>query len=346
MAAVQDGLFDDLPFPPPERPAASAPASSGVEPAAASEALRGLGAALPAGLYFGTSSWSYAGWVGSVYGRPYSDSRLARQGLPAYAAHPLLRSVGLDRGFYAPLSVQDYARYAGQVPPGFRFLVKAPALVTDATVRGEHGEPAQANAAFLDATLATDQFVLPCLEGLGEKAGVLLFQFPPLPRSLLAQVPAFVERLRAFFTALPRGPLYAAEFRDGAVVTPRMIQMLDEVGVRYGIGLHARMPAIERQARAVAAQGAGPLVVRWVLHEGLDYAGAKRRYSPFDRLVDEDPATRERLAALIAQTLRAGQPVFVILNNKAEGSAPLSIEALARSVRQALGVEGEMGAEG
>lgn len=336
MAPVQDGLFDDLPSQPMERPAAPGPTPSGVEPAAASDTLRELGAALPPGLIFGTSSWSYAGWVGSVYARSYTDSRLARQGLPAYAGHPLLRGVGLDRGFYAPLTVQDYARYASQVPEGFRFLVKAPALVTDATLRGEHGEPAQPNAAFLDATLAVDQFVIPCLEGLGAKAGVLLFQFPPLPRSLLADVPAFVERLRAFFSALPRGPLYAAEFRDAAVVTPRMVQMLDETGVRYGVGLHARMPSVERQARAVAAQGPGPLVVRWVLHPGLDYAGAKRRYSPFDRLVDEDKATRERLAALIAQTLRAGQPVFVILNNKAEGSAPLSIEALARSVREAL----------
>jgi len=46
--------------------------------------------------------------------------------LPAYASHPLLSAVGIDRGFHAPIGVGEHARCAARVPAGFRFLVGAP----------------------------------------------------------------------------------------------------------------------------------------------------------------------------------------------------------------------------
>lgn len=62
-----------------------------------------LADALDNGLYLGTSSWSFPGWSGLIYGVPTGKANLAQHGLPAYAEHPLLRSVGVDSGFYAPL---------------------------------------------------------------------------------------------------------------------------------------------------------------------------------------------------------------------------------------------------
>ena len=307
--------------------------------------------ALPPHVHLGTSSWSFPGWEGIVYAQAYSDSKLARDGLGAYGAHPLLRTVGIDRSFYAPLSVADYVRYAQQVPDGFRFIVKAPASVTDATLRAERGQPVADNPCFLDAQLATHEFVTPCLEGLGMKAGALVFQFPPLPERLLADPAAFVERLGAFFDALPPlrspdtgadeppGPSYALEIRDACLLTPRLIRMLRERGVRYCVGLHARMPDPLRQAAALALLDGetpgGPLIVRWSLHGGFKYEQAKAKYEPFDRLVDEDPATRAALAELAARYAIAGQPVLIVTNNKAEGSAPLTCVALAREIAAA-----------
>ena len=64
-------------------------------------------------------------------GRPESEQRLAREGLAAYAAWPLFRTVSLDRTFYAPLDAAGFARYAAAVPEDFRFVVKAPAAITD-----------------------------------------------------------------------------------------------------------------------------------------------------------------------------------------------------------------------
>ena len=299
-----------------------------------------LAAQLPPQVHLGTSTWSFPGWNGIVYGDEYSNSKLSRDGLTAYGAHPLLKTVSIDRSFYQALTVTEYLRYAQQVPEHFRFIVKAPMTITDATVRAERGEPVS-NPCFLNAQMAIDDFVTPCLEGLGEKAGALVFQLSPLPDQMLAQPAAFIERLGDFLTALPKlpqGTCYAIEIRDASLLTPRFIRTLKAAGVRYCVGIHARMPDPLRQAAALAlldGEPAGPLIVRWSLHGGFKYEQAKAKYEPFDRLVDQDPATRASLAELAARYALAGQPVVIAVNNKAEGSAPLSCVELAREIVEA-----------
>jgi uncharacterized protein YecE (DUF72 family) len=52
--------------------------------------------------------------------------------------------------------------------------------------------------------------------------------------------------------------------------------------------------------------------------------------------VDEDTVTREALAGICAAAAHKGLPAYVIINNKAEGSAPLSALKLAEKVNQVL----------
>jgi hypothetical protein len=99
------------------------------------------------------------------------------------------------------------------------------------------------------------------------------------------------------------------------------------------------MPEIERQEVALKALDVdtpGPLVVRWNLHRGFLYQVAKQRYEPFDRLVDEDSETRRILARMAAAAFKAKQRVWITANNKAEGSAPLSLLKLAEEIAKLL----------
>jgi uncharacterized protein YecE (DUF72 family) len=324
----------------------AARADGPVGPAATPLALPDALAPYAGLLRLGTSSWSFPGWQGLVYEAaavPFAESRLSREGLPAYAAHPLLGAVGIDRGFYAPLAEEAYAQYASQVPQGFRFLVKAPGLVTDAVRRDATGRGRETNPDWLDAGLATACFVAPAVRGLGERLGTLLFQFSPLPAALLADTPAWTASLQRFLRALPRalppGAAYAVELRDPALLTPRLMDVLRDEGVGYCVGLHDRMPPVDRQLRALdrlERDARGPLTVRWTLHAGIGYEAARERYAPFRELLDPDPRSRDALAARAAQTLLAGQPVTVIANNKAEGSAPLTLAALAAAIAARL----------
>jgi len=225
--------------------------ADGVDPAPVSADVCRLAAALPARIRLGTSSWSFPGWTGLVYaacnGKPATEQMLARHGLSAYARHPLFRTVSLDRTFYAPLTTEEFAHYAAQVPDDFRFVVKAPAAITDPVVRkAGSGEAARDNPSFLDTTAAASAFVRPAVAGLGAKAG--------------------------------------------------------------------------------------PLVVRWNLHAGRSYDDAKAGYLPFNRIVDEDLPSRTSLARLARSAAAAGRDVFITINNKAEGSAPLSVEHLAQAI--------------
>ena len=345
-----DLLFDDDDLPAGEpAPGNRADTDRPVAPAPPSDELRALGRHLPAGVHLGTSSWSFPGWRGIVYGDSTGEAQLARRGLAAYAAHPVLRAVGIDRSFYQPLPQADFGRYAEQVPEDFRFLVKAPALIADAVLRGERGLPAGENPAFLDPAIAAERFVLPAMRGLGTRAGPLVFQLSPLPRASTAgeAAHAVIDRIGRFLAALPAevdglAPVYAVELRNAELLTPRFVRMLRAVNARLCLGIHARMPPAARQGAALRAmdsdatgenwQLAGPLVVRWSLHSGFRYDEAKNRYAPFDRLIDPDLATRGTLAHLIHVAIRSSQPAYVIVNNKAEGSAPLSCIELARAV--------------
>ena len=340
----EDDLFDSLA--PPTRSSAS------IEAAEVDESLTRLSRLLPRSVHLGTSSWFFPGWRGLVWrgDSDYTESQLARHGLSAYARHPLLRCVGIDRTFYQPLTVAEYARYAEQVPSAFRFAVKAPAMIADAAMRGKRGDPVEANPLFLDPSAAIDHFVQPAIEGLGGRAGPLLFQLSPLPGDMKNADGGIstIERIGALLTALPASiggiaPLYAVELRDAELLTPRLVRTLRECGARLCIALHPRMPVAARQSAALRAMDAleeegddwrlkGPLVVRWNLAAGLRYEEARTRYAPFDRLVDPDIPTRGTLAHLIHVAIKSNQPSYIIANNKAEGSAPLTLIELAKAV--------------
>ena len=80
---------------------------------------------------------------------------------------------------------------------------------------------------------------------------------------------------------------------------------------------------------AVRAESRRLGLARWMLRRDLDYETARQRFAPFDRLAAEDPPSRRELAQLVRAASSRDQPALVIVNNKAEGSAPLSIERLA-----------------
>ncbi len=310
-----------------------------VAPAAADEATAALAHALPGSIRLGTSSWSFSGWASLVYAEHYPDTALARQGLAAYAAHPLLRMVGIDRTFYAPISEAEFRSYAKQarvVNPDFRFLVKSPMLFTGPRLRSVDGQWRD-NEAFLNAGLATARFVLPTTAGLAETCGPLVFQFPPLGPRFTRAPQRFADALTEFLLQLPKltkPAFYAVEVRDPELLTDDYLAALCAGGATHCIAIHARMPSAQAQGRFWRESGTHPLVIRWSLHSGFKYEEAKQRYAPFNALVDEDPEGRAQVAALALEATKARQETYVIANNKAEGSAPLTIRKLSELIAE------------
>ncbi len=309
-----------------------------------SEELHALGARLPKSLWLGTSSWSFPGWKPLVYQGDSRESTLVREGLPFYAKHPLFRSVGVDKSFYRPTPGVEFERLAAQVPDDFRFLVKMWRGTVERGVRGPGSAPVTAGDttpdAFLDPRVAEFDCVRPAMEGLGEKAGPLLFQFPPMRLAGGRAHRGFISQLGNFLAALPKGPIYAVELRNRTLLTPeyapRLAALLAETGAVPCLTVHPTMPNIAVQARELILDPTRPLVMRWMLRSNHAYAEAKDLYAPFDKLAEPDDGSRDALARLaraaISAGIGAGIGAWIIVNNKAEGSSPLSVERLARRI--------------
>jgi uncharacterized protein YecE (DUF72 family) len=354
-------LFGPAPDASPPEPGAASPSGAGGSGASVGAAGSGapvgaalpsaevaeLAARLPAGLHLGGSTWSFPGWAGLVYDRTYSTARLGRDGLAAYARHPLLRAAGIDRTHYRPLPAADFSRYAAAVPPDFLFLIKAHETCTlerwpdHARYGAERGGP---NPLFLDPAYAATEVVGPYAEGLGSKGAALLFQFAPQD---LGPPRRFAERLHAFLTALPRGPRYAVELRNRELLTADYAAALAAAGACHCLTVHPRMPDVRVQAHLTGALegGAGEdrrgspggtpgglVVGRWLLGSGATYEAAARRFAPFNRLAAPDRGARCAWADLARQALAAGRRFLLTVNNNAEGCAPLGIVALVREL--------------
>jgi uncharacterized protein YecE (DUF72 family) len=308
------------------------PEPAGVGAARQPEEVEALGRRLPKGIHLGGSTWSFPGWAGLVYDRSYSPSRLAHEGLAAYARHPLLCAVGIDRTHYAPVEAVDLAAYRDSVPEDFRFLVKAHEACTLARFPDHPRYGAsrgQENPLFLDAAYTSDQVVAPFVDGMGAEAGALLFQFAPQDLGTPAR---FAKRLHAFLDALPRDVVYAVELRNRELLTAGYGDALAAVGACHCHNVHPRMPDIRAQVALVGSQRGPMTIIRWLLGPGMTYEEAGRRYAPFNRLAAPDPANRRAVADLAREALAAGRTFLCTINNNAEGSAPLSAVELAKEI--------------
>ncbi len=317
----QLGLFGELP----------PPKARTISPAPIPPALEELAQSLPSHVALGTSSWSFPGWAGHVYAERASESRLAQQGLAAYARHPLFGAVGLDRTYYAPVAAKDLKPYGQAVPQNFRFIAKAQELLTLPRFpqQPRYGSmQGQANPEFLQSDYADEQVVTPLLEGLGERLGLILFQFPPQDASNPA---GFAHRLHEFLEELPPAR-YAVELRNSRLLSAGYAAVMKRQNAVHTLNVHPGMPDLLTQASRV--EMGETILIRWMLGGGQKYAEAVERYHPFDRLVDEDPATRAQIVELIRR--HPGHQIYVIVNNKAEGCAPLSLVKLAEALRGSI----------
>lgn len=296
--------------------------------------LVALAARVPSHVRFGTSSWTFEGWRDLVYRRRYkSHQAFVQESLAEYARHPLFRTVGIDRSYYAPVPADELRRYAEQLPDGFRCVMKVWSEITtrvfpDHPRAGDRAK--QPNPSFLDADLFMEAVVLPTREGLGLHAGPFVLEIPSTTGGVEPET--FAGEVTRFLAELPPGLELAFELRDRRLLGPAYLDALSTYGATHVFNYWSRMPTIGEQLR-IEGTMPGPFVVaRLMLPPGERYAELKERYAPFDRIAAPQPEMRDDVARLIALAGERGFEVFVIVNNKAEGSSPLTIKALAQRV--------------
>jgi len=154
-------------------------------------------------LYVGTSGWAYKEWKPEFY----PAETKPKEFLGHYASK--LSACEINATFYRLQKRETFERWATEVPPGFRFSIKAHRRLT----HGKSIAPSDDQGEFLTAFLGS----LAPLEG---RLGALLFQFPPYRKKDLAALESLVDRLPAGCCAFEfRDPSWAESDVVDAIVT-------------------------------------------------------------------------------------------------------------------------------
>jgi uncharacterized protein YecE (DUF72 family) len=296
------------------------------------EALAQIGAAVPALIRFGASSWNYPGWQGLVYRQTYKGKTISTRMLEEYAKFPLFRTVGIDASFYGAPAPQLLRGWAERLPSGFPCVSKVWQQLTVHTwTRGQ--DPAKAgglNRDFLSPSLFIESIADPYRAYFADNLGPLVFEFQQIPRSSGLGPAEFADRLDAFFGRLPRDLQYAVEVRNEEFLTPAYFAVLRDHDVAHVFNSWTRMPSIGAQLDLPGAFTGPFLVARALLRPGRTYDDAVDAFSPYDRILEADSGVRGDLVRLAQLALAAGVPAYVLVNNRLEGSAPFTILAVAQ----------------
>ncbi len=71
------------------------------------------------------------------------------------------------------------------------------------------------------------------------------------------------------------------------------------------------------------------LVVRALLSRGCSYEQAVRAFEPYRLIQQPNPSARDALVSIAEHSRRLRKPAFLFVNNRLEGHAPTTIEAVA-----------------
>lgn len=287
------------------------------------------------GIYIGTSSWKYEGWIGQIYRRStylnrgrFSRKLFEQSCLREYSE--VFPTVCGDFAFYQFPSDDFWKKLFENAPPGFRFAFKVPELIT-CKVFPQHARygsmSGQENPGFLDAGAFHELFVRPLLP-YRDRTSLLIMEFGTFPQKAFHEPAQFVERLDRFLRELPREFRYAVEIRNPEYLEKDYFRVLREHGVAHVYNAWSRMPELSRQIAIPESATTDFVVCRALLRRGRGYEEAVQLFQPYLEVQDPNPEARDSMRVLIQRAKDRQQIAFLFVNNRLEGNAPGTIVAI------------------
>lgn len=286
-------------------------------------------------IYIGGSSWKYEGWLGQIYRRErylsrgkFSRKLFEAECLREYAE--TFPTVCGDFAFYQFPTVDFWRRLFALTPPNFQFAFKVPEQIT-CKVFPKHArygpQAGRDNEAFLDARMFYEMFARPLLPHR-EKTAVLIFEFGAFGPRSFANLGEFLDRLDPFLAALPPEFRYAVEIRNPDFLEKDYFSCLRAHRVAYVYNAWSRMPELRSQIAIPDSMTADFIVSRALLRRGRVYEEAVATFAPYTEIQDPNPEARDSMRILIGRAQEDRKPLFLFVNNRLEGNAPMTILSL------------------
>jgi uncharacterized protein YecE (DUF72 family) len=254
------------------------------------------------GIYFGTSSWKYEGWVGSIYSPEkyatrgkFSKAKFEEACLAEYAR--IFPTVCGDFAFYQFPSAGYWAKLFRESPVSLLIGLKVPEALTVAQwpTHARYGvKKGQPNDGFLDAGLFREQFAVP-LEPYAERLGPLIFEFGTFNKKTFSLPADFYASFDQFLAVLPRGFRYAVEIRNPEYLSPEYFDLLSSHNGAHVFNAWTRMPTLDMQIQLPGAYTADFTVVRALLAKGRNYEDAVKRFEPYRMVQEPNEDARDAL---------------------------------------------------
>ena len=287
------------------------------------------------GVFIGTSSWKYEGWLGQIYTRDryylqgrFSQKRFEQECLAEYAeTFPIVCG---DFSFYQFPTEAYWNKLFGSATRGLKYALKVPEEITAKAFpkHARYGPKAgEDNPSFLNAAVFQSMF-LDLLRPWRDQIAVLILEFGRFPKYCYRDAVEFVAELYPFLTFLPADFRYAVEVRNEEFLVPEYFACLREHGVAHVLNAWSRMPELPEQIGMPEVFTADFTVVRALLRRGRPYERAVEQFSPYKEIQDVNPGARQAMHTVIDRARERNQPAYIFVNNRLEGNAPRTIEEI------------------
>ena len=288
------------------------------------------------GVYIGTSSWKYTGWMGQIYDEAryiyrgkFAESRFEKNCLAEYAE--TFKTVCVDAAYYQFPSEKYLSGLVADVPSDFLFTFK----VTDhITIKKYANLPrfgpkaGQVNADYLRSDLFINAFLKP-MEPFKANVGCLIFEFSRFYKSDYEHGRDFVADLDRFLEQLPKGWRYGVEIRNEKFLHQEYFACLRKHGVAHCFNSWTGMPQLSEQIVMDGAETSDEFsVTRMLLKPGRTYEEAVTAFSPYKETKEEFTEARKAAVELIKRMKEKKKKGFIYVNNRLEGNALRTIEAI------------------
>jgi uncharacterized protein YecE (DUF72 family) len=313
------------------------------------------------GVFLGTASDRYAGWLGQAYskeryqgrvsgrshivgGKSFKEEVLPVENVVEYFEHfPVLE---LDFTFYRPLLDNDLAptqnyhvlrTYGRYLKGADRVILKVPQVVfaRKLQTKGRFTK----NPDYLNVQLFIRQFYEPAVDLLGDSLTGFIFEQEYQAKRDKPDVKTFREELDAFFGKIPQDARYHVEVRTPSLLSPPYFNLLEKHGVGQVLSHWTWLPPLSKQfelgERRFFNRGMG-CVVRLLTPLRVRYDESYATAFPFDRLVDGmmSRGMVDDVVHVIHAAIDQGVDINVLINNRAGGNAPLIAQHIARRLQE------------
>ena len=122
------------------------------------------------------------------------------------------------------------------------------------------------------------------------------------------------------------------------MVAPDYQRILAAHGVAHVYNHWSYMPALADQHTRMGTFTAPFTVLRLLTPLKMSYEAAKKRAEPYTKIVGELPEMRRDTVDLVRKAVAENRRAYVLVNNRSEGNAPLTIQALSDQLNGVGGV--------